>query len=64
MEDKDSYYKAEDMSYRARIAVNLKNVDRVELYYGISPKSWIDKIKEFFVTKVLKRKFNKEQGKQ
>lgn len=27
-------YKAEDMDFRARIAINLKNADRVELYYG------------------------------
>lgn len=48
VEDKDNYYKAEDMLYYARMAINLKNVDRIELYYGKPTKSWIKKKIEFF----------------
>lgn len=48
VEDKDNYYKSEDMSCYARIAINLKNVDRIELYYGEPTKSWIEKKIEFF----------------
>ncbi len=63
VEDNDNHYEAEDMPYRARIAVNLKNVDRVELYYGKPKKSWTYKIKDFFLTKIFKKKYNKEQEK-
>lgn len=47
VEGKEENYNSEDMSCNARIAINLKNVDRVELYYGDSKESWINKIKVF-----------------
>lgn len=61
VEEKDNYYKAEDMSCHARMAVNLKNVDRIELYYGESKKSWINKLKDFFTIKGFRKEYNKEQ---
>lgn len=64
VEDNDNCYKAEDMSCQARIAVNLKNADRVELYYGIPSKSWIAKVKDFWKIKISKKKSCKEQGKK
>lgn len=60
VEEKDNCYKAEDMDYQARMAINLKNVDRVELFYGKPKQSLINKIKKFFKTKVLKKKSNKK----
>lgn len=62
VEDSDNYYKSEDMSCQARIAVNLKNVDRVELYYGKPSKSLAGQIKDF-LSKTFKKKSHKEQEK-
>ena len=36
-------YASEDMSFRSQVAINLKNVKRVELFYGESDKSfWVN----------------------
>lgn len=61
VDGKDENYEAKDMNCHAKLAINLKNVDRVELYYGEKKKSWIDQIKEFFKTKEFKKKTDKKQ---
>lgn len=61
VEEKDIKYKAEDMNFRSRIAINLRDVDRVELYYGDAKESWISKIKSIFIKNTLKGIICKEQ---
>lgn len=61
VEEDDGCYKAEDMQLFSRMAINIRNVDRVELYYGKPKKSCIDKIKDIIITKIFKKKIKKEQ---
>lgn len=61
VEEKNSKYKAEDMNFRSRIAINLRDVDRVELYYGDKKESWISKIKNIFIKEPSKVVIYKEQ---
>lgn len=61
VEENDGNYKAEDMQVFSRMAINIRNVDRVELYYGEPKESCIDKIKDLFITKIFKKQTNKEQ---
>ncbi len=49
------------MQVFSRMAINIRNVDRVELYYGEPKESCIDKIKDLFITKIFKKQTNKEQ---
>ena len=63
IDNPQNYYQAEDMTCYARIAVNLKNVDRVELYYG-EPKKFLENtIKTFFKTVKIKKETKKEHEK-
>ena len=55
VEEKNANYKAKDMSYSSRLALNLNNVNRVELFYG-QPKKWYIRIIEYFQSKKEKVK--------
>lgn len=46
VDEKDESYDAKDIKYPARIAINLKNADRVELYYGDPKEPWISRTKD------------------
>lgn len=61
VEEKNSKYKAEDMNFRSRIAINLRDVDRVELYYGDLKETFFDKMKSIFIRNKSKDTVNKEQ---
>lgn len=58
VDEDNTIYKAKEMGFPCRIVVNLKDVKRVELYYGIKKKSklrlWLEKNRFF-------KRFLKEQ---
>lgn len=60
VEENNECYRSEDMSCNAKMAINLKNVDRVELFYGEPKKSQINNIKNL-IKSIIKRKSKKEQ---
>ncbi len=51
VEEDNTYYKSDEIGNNCRIAINLKNVKRVELYYGNKEKpklrKWLEKNKFF-----------------
>ena len=58
VEENDTIYKAKEMGMPCKIMINLKEVKRVELYYGIKEKS---KIRRWLERNIFFGRFFKEQ---